>query len=286
MIEPVLADDVLLENIRQSMDERDSFHLWWLGQSGFLLQWQGQHLLFDPYLSDSLTIKYANTDKPHIRMTRLVVNPNRLALIDIATSSHNHTDHLDAETLVPLMRVNPNMVVIVPEANRKFAADRLGVDPERLLGMNDGQTVDCAGFHIHAIPAAHEQVERDEQQRCKYLGYVAEFGPWAVYHSGDTMLYDEMVERLRRWSIDVALLPINGRAPERRVAGNMNGVEAARLAKEISARLVIPCHFELFEFNTVTPEAFVNEAQHLGQAFRILKCGERWSSSELEVESA
>jgi L-ascorbate metabolism protein UlaG (beta-lactamase superfamily) len=29
--------------------------LWWLGLSGFLIQWQGHHLLLDPYLSDSLT---------------------------------------------------------------------------------------------------------------------------------------------------------------------------------------------------------------------------------------
>ena len=45
-------------------------------------------------------------------------------------------------------------------------------------------------------------------------------------------------------------LPINGRAPERRVAGNLSGAEAARLAKSIGARLVIPCHYEMFEFNT------------------------------------
>ncbi len=51
----------------------DGFRLWWLGQSGFLVQWQGRHLLLDPYLSESLTKKYAATDKPHVRMTRRVV---------------------------------------------------------------------------------------------------------------------------------------------------------------------------------------------------------------------
>ena len=55
-----------------------------------------------PYLSDSLTAKYAGTDKPHVRMTERAIDPARLDFIDVVTSSHNHTDHLDHETLWPL----------------------------------------------------------------------------------------------------------------------------------------------------------------------------------------
>jgi L-ascorbate metabolism protein UlaG (beta-lactamase superfamily) len=103
-----------------------------------------------------------------------------------------------------------------------------------------------------------------------------------IYHSGDTVWYDGMVERLRPARIDIALLPLNGRAPARRVAGNLNGPEAARLAHEIGARLVIPCHYEMFEFNTASPDAFVAECERLGQRYRLLRAGERWSSAELE----
>src|SRR6266513_2966987 len=78
--------------------------LWWLGQSGFLVVANGRAILLDPYLSDSLTRKYAQTDKPHARMTERVVAPEALAslgVIDVITSSHNHTDHFDPETLIP-----------------------------------------------------------------------------------------------------------------------------------------------------------------------------------------
>src|SRR5207302_6515942 len=108
-------------------------------------------------------------------------------------------------------------------------------------------------FEIMGISAAHEQIERDEQGRCRYLGYLVRFGGWTIYHSGDTVLYDGMVERLRPWAPDVALLPINGRASERRVAGNLDGREAAQLAHAMTARLVIPCHYEMFTFNTASP---------------------------------
>src|SRR5205814_1529994 len=125
-----------------------------------------------------------------------------------------------------------------------------------------------------------EELEQDEAGHHKYLGYIIQFGPWTLYHSGDTVWYDGMVEKLRQWSIDVAFLPINGRAPERRVAGNLDGLEAAQLAKTIGAHLVIPDHYELFEFNTASPAAFVAEARRLAQPYRVLRAGERWSSKE------
>ena len=55
MIRPALKDEALLADIRTASRNDHHFRLWWLGQSGFLLQWKGEHLLFDPYLSDSLT---------------------------------------------------------------------------------------------------------------------------------------------------------------------------------------------------------------------------------------
>jgi len=86
-----------------------------------------------------------------------------------------------------------------------------------------------------------------------------------------------MVDRLRKWAVDVALLPINGRAPERQVAGNLDGREAATLAREIGARLVIPCHYEMFEFNTAAPDEFVVECRRLEQPSTVLRAGERWT---------
>lgn len=278
MIEPHLKDAAFLIDVERARADQAHWHIWWLGQSGFLLQWRNHHLLMDPYLSDSLTRKYAQTDKPHVRMTARVVAPECLDFIQVATSSHLHTDHLDPETLKPLFRVNPKLELVIPEANRELVSDRLGIVPDIPVGLDAGQSAAVGSFTLTAVPSAHESVERDEAGRCKFLGYVIQFGERTIYHSGDTVLYDGMVERLRQWPIDVALLPINGRAPERRVAGNLNGREAASLAKEIRARVVIPCHYEMFEFNTASPSEFISAAHELDQPYCVLKAGERWSS--------
>jgi L-ascorbate metabolism protein UlaG (beta-lactamase superfamily) len=279
VIRPVRSHDALLADIRAS-DKRDgSFRLWWLGQSGFLLQWQGVHVLLDSYLSDSLTKKYSQTDKPHVRMTELVVDPAQLSFVDVVTSSHNHTDHLDAETLRPILAGNPRPKLLIAESNRAFVAERLGIDSAIPIGVDDGTTVEVSGIRFSGVASAHETVERDELGRARFLGYALQFGDWVVYHSGDTIRYPEMAEKLRPFGVHIALLPINGRAPERRVAGNLSGREAAQLAKDIGARMVIPCHFEMFEFNTASPDEFVTECRRLGQPCQVLRCGERWDST-------
>src|SRR5664279_3466597 len=125
LIPAIKKDESLTREMDSFLPNKDGFYLWWLGQSGFLLQWNGKRVLIDPYLSDSLTKKYAATDKPHTRMSERVVDPELLRNISIVTSSHNHTDHLDAETLIPVIKNNPGITFIIPVANREFVAERL-----------------------------------------------------------------------------------------------------------------------------------------------------------------
>lgn len=297
MIEPLLRDDAFLADVSARAERGDDhFDLWWLGQSGYLLQWKQHRLLLDPYLSDSLTEKYATTDKPHVRMTARVIAPERLSGIEAVTASHVHTDHLDPQTLQPLVSMNPGLQMVCPEATRGPARDRSGLADSAVIGL-DALTPDTevksgvptrgrvGPFQFEAVPAAHEQLDRDHAGHLIALGFVIRFGRWAVYHSGDTVLYPGMEERLQRERVDLALLPINGRRPERRVSGNLWGREAASLAHSIGARCVIPGHYELFEFNTESPAEFVETCHALGQHHCVLRAGERWSSELLPASN-
>ena len=219
----------------------------------------GKRVLLDPYLSDSLTKKYLTTDKPHTRMSELVLRPELLKNISVVTSSHNHTDHLDAETLMPVLKNNPGIEFIIPEANRNFIGGRVKSEVDFPIGLNDKQSATVDGFTFHGIPAKHNEIDRDEKGNCKYMGYVIEFGKYKIYHSGDTLWFDEMVDLLKPFAVDVAMLPINGNKPERKVAGNLNCQEAAELGKAINAKCVIPCHYDMFSFNTADVNEFIKE---------------------------
>ena len=258
-----------MEQVRSSKPE--SLYVWWLGQSGFLVCWDELVILFDPYLSDSLTRKYAETDKPHIRMTEQVVEPGRLDFVDLVTSSHNHTDHLDGDTLIPLLQSNPRMNLVLPEVNQDFAENRLGGFREKMIGLKIGEVMEVGPMSIRGVPAAHEKLSPE------FMGFHVTLGPWSLYHSGDTLWVPEIDEALSGLRTDLAFLPINGRAPERRVAGNLNGEEAASLAKQCGMGCVIPCHYDMFTFNTASPDFFVEQCQQKNQPFKVLQAGERFS---------
>jgi L-ascorbate metabolism protein UlaG (beta-lactamase superfamily) len=279
LIPAIKKNEALVEEMDSLLTDETRFYLWWLGQSGFLLQWKGKRALIDPYLSDSLTKKYLNTEKPHTRMSELVVRPELLRNITIVTSSHNHTDHLDAETLVPLLRNNPEIKFIIPVANRDFVAERVKCDRDFPIGLNDKQSVTIDAFTFHGIPAKHNEIDRDEAGNCKYMGYVIEFDRYKIYHSGDTLWFDGMEDILKPFAVDVAILPINGNKPERKVAGNLDCIEAATLGKKINAKTVIPCHYDMFTFNTADVNEFVKEAKTIQQQFRVLRGGERFQSN-------
>ena len=275
MIQPFAQDDAFLADVARPDDTLGELCIWWLGQSGFLVRHEGSLLLLDPYLSDSLTEKYAATDKPHTRMTARVIDPARLRGISIITSSHNHTDHLDADTLLPLFAANPGAQFVIPEANREFVANRLGCEESWPIGVDDGRTVIVAGWQFTGIAAAHNERQTDVLGRHHFLGYIIRRGPWTLYHSGDTLLYPGLTDTLAEHAVDVALLPINGNKPERRVAGNLDGREAAQLAHDIGAGIVIPHHFEMFEFNTADPkDLFIPHCEELGQPYKVLRAGE------------
>lgn len=280
MLKPALQkDEAFLQDVASRHNEGDHFGVWWLGQSGFLVKYRGHQLLFDPYLSDSLTEKYAATDKPHVRLSERVVDPSKLTGIEVVTSSHNHTDHLDAATLGPLVAGNPGLTLVLPEANRDFARERLEHSRPNLAGLDAGQRLDQGVFHFTGVAAAHNEIEKDDAGRCKFLGFIVEFGPWTIYHSGDTLWHRDLVRALLPHEPHLMLLPINGIKPERRVAGNLNATEAAALARACNAGMVIPCHYDMFAFNTADPADFVEACARLDQLCSVLRGGERWDSS-------
>ena len=85
-------DDLLFDIDSAESGPPGDLHLFWLGQSGFLASSGGARVVFDPYLSDSLTKKYADTDRPHVRMIENVIAPDRLVGVLAVTSTHNHTN--------------------------------------------------------------------------------------------------------------------------------------------------------------------------------------------------
>lgn len=257
MIRPALSNDEFLADVDAARQE-PGMHLWWLGQSGYLVQVDGEHLLLDPYLSDTLSERFAGTRTPRERVTERITDPGRLAFVDVVASSNCHGDHLDPGTL-PLVLAR-GAALVCPAGGEALAAERANRSPDAVLAPGDEVTI--GGFRIEAVRAYHESAP-------EAVGYVVRNGPFSLYHSGDTRRVRGIAEAVAPHAVDVALVAANGKH------GNMNGADAARLAYEAGARLAVPCHFEMFRCDSASPARFVAECVRLGQEYRLLDAGER-----------
>ena len=286
MITPVQKDDDFLTDFREADKVSGAIHVWWLGQSSFLIKWAGHGLLIDPYLSDSLSRKTEGTPEALVRVSERVVDPLRLAGIDLVVCSNTDPDRLDPETLLPLRAANPALKIVLPAGCTSEAETLLGAAAPPFIPVNAGTYVKCGPFDVHGINAANPKIRRDERGSSKDLGFVILFGPFAIFHAGETVWHTHLVKEVRRWSVNLAFLPINGPDGNNPNRASMNGFEAAAFAKAVSSSLAVPCHYDLFERGNTTPTEFSSCCERLGQRFRLLKIGQRLTMGPITDPSA
>lgn len=248
--------------------------LFWLGQAGFLLRVRGLQILIDPYLSDSLAEKYKGTARPHIRMMPPPIGVDILGEVDLVLSTHAHTDHMDPGTLRPLFAANRRAGFVAPRAVGAQALERSGLEPDRLITIDAGETIEpLPGVRVTATRAAHEGLDLDEEGRHKFLGYVIDIGKVRLWHSGDCIPFDGLVPEVRSLAPQIGLLPVNGRRPElsnNGVPGNFTLDEAISIASDIGASTMIAHHYGLFDFNTEDP-ATIDAAKPRAEPLKLLR---------------
>ena len=278
LIQPMQSGEGLLSDIENTKLEHGEIAIWWMGQSGYIIKSANTLFGIDLYLSEHLTTKYAQTEKPHIRMTRAPLRGGDLRGIQWVFASHKHSDHLDPGTMPALFDTIPDLRLILPLALVDHA-ESLGLDRERFILTRGDETISVGPMTVHVVPAAHPNPDYVEETGYLFLGFVIEVDGVTIYHSGDTVVYEGLAERLKPHALDIAFLPINGtdeRRTQLKVPPNMNIDEALALASAIGNPLVIPHHYDMFTFNTVDVGEFTDKAKTIGQPYRVLQCGEKY----------
>lgn len=230
--------------------------LWWLGQSGFALHAGNTNLLLDPFLSH-------NPD----RVTEAPITAEQCDWVDAVACTHQHIDHFDAPTIKTIGSVAPDAKIVVPTPIEFMATD-LGIAGDRVVGAQPGESISLGDLTIHPVPAHHgihmadayTDGAAESDGLVRFLGYVVEANGVHVYHAGDTLVFDGLVETLKDLRIDVALLPINGRSyfrEQQDLVGNMGPRDAAELAKRIGASMLVPMHYDAFPHNLGYPDHLV-----------------------------
>jgi len=283
MFEPLKIGAALVAEIDET--ECPAPTLWWLGQSGFVIKYREMILYIDPYLSERQTARYKDTDQPRVRMTAAPLRGWQVRHADLILCTHRHGTHMDVGSLPAMLRGSRGARLVLPKSAAGYAHAQ-GIDYVRMTTTDVDLPVEFSkqgeSCHIEAVPAAHEEVDFRPLEGHGCLGYLLRFGGWTIYHSGDCVPYEGLAERLKPRRVSVALLPINGRDAARGVPGNFTIEEAARLAEEIRAEWLVPMHYDMFSFDTVDVNRFIDHMlfRSPGQRFKVFQCGAKWAVPE------
>ena len=236
----------LSKEIENAQPDEDTLMLWWLGQAGFALKTHaGQTLLVDPYLSDSCERLHGFK-----RLSLPAITPAE-ARTDWVFLTHEHTDHLDPDTLEVIARTCPQCRFAGP-ADCREALAALGVSADRFTLLEPGKPLQTPAFSVHPEPADHGDYATSA------LMLLIESEGVRVLFSGDTSLRPGLVQPITEPRVDVLLPCINGGF------GNMNHIDAARLAQTVKPRYAIPCHFwTLAEQGGGDPWGFIHACHFL-----------------------
>jgi len=227
----------LADRIQTAFVPDGGIAIFWLGQAGFVIKDSAGHTVtIDPYLSDCCERVFGFK-----RLSPKLIAPSELKT-DVLFSTHDHLDHFDVDALPIAMANKTTQFVGAKPSAAEYR--RMGLDESRLTAIDEGETVDFGWVSFTAVYADHGELSPDA------IGVLVRISGFTIYYTGDTAYRPERMGDAIAAKPDILILPING------AYGNLNGIEAAQLARDTQAKMAIPCHFWTFAVHGGNPQAF------------------------------
>jgi N-acyl-phosphatidylethanolamine-hydrolysing phospholipase D len=236
----------------------------WVGHSTFLLQIDGVNILTDPTWSERVSpVTFAGPRRlvpPGLRF-------EDLPRIDAVVISHDHYDHLDADTVLRLAREHRPRF-FVPLGIKAWLGD-LGI--RDVVEMDWWDAATFRGLRFVCTPAQHSSGRglRDQNLRL-WSSWAIDGQARRVFFAGDTGYFDGFREIGRREGpFDLALIPIGGySAYASKHPNHVNPEEALQVFEDVRGRLLVPMHWGTYELNREPfrepPDRLLREAVRVG----------------------
>jgi L-ascorbate 6-phosphate lactonase len=249
-----------------------------LGQNGWILKSpRGKVVTIDPYLTNACKAVGAAAGLDFDRLVPAPLAPRELAgLVDAYIMTHGHEDHLDPQTLQPYRAAGGRgPFVAPPETCEKMR--NLGVPEGEITMIWPNKEFVCDDITVRgtfAIPFGSDDMT--------HMGFIVKIkgGP-VLYFTGDTRYHEVLAACAAPHKPEVLVTVINPFA-------NLDPGQAARLAKDLDAKVVIPCHHDLFPDNSLSPRLLRTNlvALGIGERYRELKHGKAYVYPEKKASAS
>lgn len=227
----------LITKLKNCKLEKNQLALVWLGQAGFVIaDSNGKTIAIDPYISHC-----GEKIKNFVRMSPILVKAEEMD-VDAYLVTHRHFDHFDYDS-IPLVAKHTDAEFYGPiSCVKEFEQfDIPGKKMTTLKEENPAVQI-TKDIEVKAVYADHGEMEPDA------IGMWLSIGPFKIYVTGDTAYRPEKLNGLMNAQPDLMIASVNGEL------GNLNAEEGAKLAGEVGAKNLIPCHFWTFVEHKGSPE--------------------------------
>lgn len=216
----------------------------WLSHAGFqITTGSGKIIYIDPWLENPIS-------------TFGIDDVKKATLVLV---SHDHFDHIGQAP--EIVKKTGGLLVANVETARRLQSEA-HIPAEKVCyfgyGMNIGGNLVYEGISITMTQAFHSTASGAP---CGYIIRLED--GMTIYHTGDTGIFDSMKTFGELYKIDVAMLPIGS-------VFTMDPFQAARAAKMISPKKVIPMHYKTFPILVQDPKEFVEIARREAPGIEVV----------------
>jgi L-ascorbate metabolism protein UlaG (beta-lactamase superfamily) len=182
--------------------------------------------------------------------------------------THGHLDHL-GDTLTFEKQMEQGGKIVTSFELMLYLMEK-GIAQDRVMAMNIGGTLHFSDYSVTMVPAIHSSGigvfgAKATQYGGEAAGFVFRFSDgMCAYHAGDTDVFSDMDLIRRRYSPQIAFLPIGG-------IYTMDPESAAYACTLIRPKYVVPMHYGGTFQLPGTPQQFVREvAKQCGDSVTVV----------------
>lgn len=246
----------------KSLTPQSTHYAVWIGHATYLLNTGDLTVLTDPVFSERASpVSWAGPE----RLIPPVISLEQLPSIDAVVISHNHYDHLDIPSLQTLQKNNPNMLIFVPQGDKKL------LDAEGLTNVSQfrwWQSIQVNQTEFTFTPVQHWSGRgMTGKNTSLWGGWFLKSPSLSVYHAGDTgYSNDFVVTQERLGTPDVAFIPIGAYEPRSYMKNqHVNPAEAVQIALDLQVKRSFGMHWGTF---MLTDEPIEEPRARLVQALK------------------
>ncbi|MDR0270496.1 L-ascorbate 6-phosphate lactonase [Paenibacillus sp.] len=262
----------LNEEIDETVVEKNTFAMWWLGCTGIYLKSEGDaNLLVDlwcgtgkqtrknKWMKDGHQMQRMSGCKelqPNLRTAPFVIDPFAIKNLDALIVTHFHSDHIDINTAAAVLQ---NCASTVPFIGPQACVDlwtSWGVPEERCIVVKPGDVIKIKDVEIVVLEAFDRTALVTVPQNVTLKGkmpmemdevavnYLFKTSGGSLYHAGDSHYSNYFAKHGNEHQIDVCL-GAYGENP-RGITDKITSVDMLRMAEALKANVVIPVHYDIW----------------------------------------